>query len=153
TEGYLSRDLSTYLEPAEGSAVSFQGVYPSAFLTPRAEVLPAWHLVGGLDKLEPAEVNKTDPEDGYPVALRDWIRRDGLTCLKIKLRGNDPAWDYERLVRVGAIAREEGVLWLTTDFNCTVTDPAYVTEILDKLLIEAPDTYGRILYVEQPFPY
>ena len=91
--------------------------------------------------------------DGYPVVLRDWIREDGLKCLKIKLRGNDAAWDYERLVQVGKIAVEEGCDWLTADFNCTVTDPAYVCEILDKLMVEEPRLSGMLLYVEQPFPY
>ena len=43
--------------------------------------------------------------------------------------------------------------WLTSDFNCTVTDPAYVNAILDRLLWEQPRLYGMILYVEQPFPY
>jgi L-alanine-DL-glutamate epimerase-like enolase superfamily enzyme len=87
------------------------------------------------------------------VLLRDWIRRDGLKCLKVKLRGNDPAWDYQRLVRVGQIGVEEDVHWLSADFNCTVTDPAYVNEILDRLVCEQPRLYGMILYVEQPFPY
>ena len=93
------------------------------------------------------------PDDGYPGLLADWIRTDGLTCLKIKLRGNDAEWDYDRLVKVGAIAVENGVLWLTADFNCTVTDPVYVNEILDRLGAEHPRLYGMILYVEQPFPY
>ncbi|MFH1084142.1 MAG: hypothetical protein V1772_00060, partial [Chloroflexota bacterium] len=61
--------------------------------------------------------------------------------------------DYQRLVRVGAIAVEEGVHWLTADFNCTVTDVAYVNNILDRLLAERPRLYGMLLYVEQPFPY
>ena len=82
-----------------------------------------------------------------------WIARDGLKCLKIKLRGNDARWDYERLVRVGEIAIAGGVNWLTADFNCSVTDPAYVEAILDRLLAEHPRIYGMILYVEQPFPY
>jgi len=56
-------------------------------------------------------------------------------------------------VCVGQIAIEEGVDWLTTDFNCMVTDPAYVNEILDRLVLEHPRIYGMILYVEQPFPY
>ena len=43
--------------------------------------------------------------------------------------------------------------WLTTDFNCTVTDPAYVNTILDRLVRDEPRIYGMILYVEQPFPY
>jgi L-alanine-DL-glutamate epimerase-like enolase superfamily enzyme len=87
------------------------------------------------------------------VLLRDWIQRDGLRCLKIKLCGNDAAWDYARIVSVGNLAVETGVLWLTADFNCTVTDPAYVTEILDRLLWEQPRIYGMLLYIEQPFPY
>jgi hypothetical protein len=57
------------------------------------------------------------------------------------------------LVRIGAIAQDLGVEYLTTDFNCTVTDPAYVNEILDRLELEELETFRRILYVEQPFPY
>jgi L-alanine-DL-glutamate epimerase-like enolase superfamily enzyme len=110
-------------------------------------------LIGGLDPLDASELTGREPNDAYPVLLRDWIRRDGLQCLKIKLRGNDSVWDYARLNRVGDIAREEGVPWLTADFNCTVTDPAYVNEILDRLQHDARDTFDRLLYVEQPFPY
>ncbi len=150
---YLNHDLSRYLTPAAGSGVSFAGAYPDDFLRPRHDELPAWHLVGGLDPVEPAELDGSEPHDGYPVLLRDWVRRDGLTCLKVKLRGTDEAWDYGRLVQVGSLAVEEGVAWLSADFNCTVTDPAYVTAILDRLLREQPRVYGMLLYVEQPFPY
>ena len=94
-----------------------------------------------------------EPDDGYPVHLREWIENDGLNCLKIKLRGNDQEWDYQRLVKIGGIAQEMNVAHLTTDFNCTVTDPDYVNQILDRLKQEFPQTYGLILYVEQPFPY
>ena len=90
---------------------------------PRPEPLPAWHLVGGKDPLDASELTGAEPDDGYPVLLRDWIRRDGLKCLKVKLRGDDAAWDYDRLVKVGRIAVEEGVDWLTADFNCTVARP------------------------------
>ena len=132
----------------------FAGQYPADFLASNPPTrLPAWHLVGGLDPLDASELTGDEPDDGYPVLLADWIGRDGLTCLKVKLRGNDAAWDYERLVRVGEIAVAQGVLWLTADFNCTVTDPAYVNEILDRLVLEHPRIYGMILYVEQPFPY
>jgi hypothetical protein len=71
----------------------------------------------------------------------------------VKLRGIDAKWDYERLVHVGQIAIEKDVQWLSADFNCTVTDPAYVNEILDRLRVESPRVYDMILYVEQPFPY
>ena len=71
----------------------------------------------------------------------------------MKLRGNDYTWDYQRLTKVGEIAVQYNVDWLTSDFNCMVTDPQYVTELLDRLCLEHPRIYGMILYVEQPFPH
>lgn len=154
TPAFLRFDLSRYLQPAPEAAVSFRDRYPADFLLPRRrERLVAWHLVGGLDALEPSELTGDEPKDGYPVLLSDWIRRDGLKCLKVKLRGTDAAWDYDRLVRVGRIALAQDVHWLSADFNCTVQDPAYVNEILDRLREEYPRIYGMLLYVEQPFPY
>lgn len=151
---FMNTDLAAYLEPAPGSGVSFQERYPASYLLDHPAVtLPAWHLVGGLDPLEPEDLIGSEPDDGYPVLLEDWIRRDGLKCLKIKLRGNDPDWDYQRIKAVGRIAVEHNVDWLTTDFNCTVEDPAYVNRILDRLQQEHPRLYGMLLYVEQPFPY
>jgi L-alanine-DL-glutamate epimerase-like enolase superfamily enzyme len=151
---FMNVDLSAYLTPADGASVLFRGRYPEEFLVrPRLETLPAWHLIGGKDPIEPAELTGGEPDDGYPVLLRDWIRRDGLKCLKVKLRGDDFEWDCDRLNMVGKIATEERVDWLTADFNCTVDDPRYVNEILDRLLKEQPRVYGMLLYVEQPFPY
>jgi L-alanine-DL-glutamate epimerase-like enolase superfamily enzyme len=151
---WMNRDLAAFLSPAPDTCISFAGQYPEHYLVrPRSEVLPAWHLVGGKDWLERQDMDAPAPGDEHPYLLRDWIRRDGLKCLKVKLRGNDAPWDYARLVAVGKIAIEEGVDWLTTDFNCMVTDVAYVNEILDRLLTEFPRIYGMILYVEQPFPY
>jgi L-alanine-DL-glutamate epimerase-like enolase superfamily enzyme len=151
---FMNRDLSHFLEPVEKSAASFAGFFPDAFLSPEPKpALRAWHLVGGVDPVQPNELTGREPQDGYPVLLRDWIRRDGLKCLKIKLRGNDPHWDYERLLSVGRISLEEGVEWLSADFNCMVQEPGYVTEMLDRLRDENPRLYGMLLYVEQPFPY
>jgi len=151
---FMNADLSHFLEPAEGVDFSFAGKYPADFLQhPPATALPAWHLVGGKDLLDSSELAGTEPDDGFPVLLTDWIKRDGLTCLKVKLCGSDYFWDYERLVRVGKIALENNALWLSSDFNCTVTDPAYVNEVLDRLMREYPRIYEMILYVEQPFPY
>jgi len=151
---FMNSDLSRFLKPTDDVDFSFEGKYPADFLTfPPAKTLPAWHLVGGKDLLDASELTGKEPDDGYPVLLPDWIKRDGLKCLKVKLRGNDSAWDVDRLVRVGEIALENNVLWLTSDFNCTVTDPVYVNNILDRLIIEYPRIYQMILYVEQPFPY
>jgi L-alanine-DL-glutamate epimerase-like enolase superfamily enzyme len=151
---FMSRSLGDLLQPAEGTVVSFKGKFPQDFLIKqRPQRLPAWHLVGGLDLLDKSELTGKEPKDGYPVVLPDWIETDGLNCLKIKLRGNDADWDYQRTVRVGQIAIAHDVDWLTADFNCTVSDPAYVNTILDRLCDEHPRIYGKILYVEQPFPY
>ena len=160
TTEFMNRDLAVFLKPASGN-VSFQGKFPADYLVAHPpEALVAWHLVGGLDPLELQElhsgsagVSLAQEQDGYPVLLEDWIRRDGLKCLKLKLRGNDPDWDYQRLLNVGAIAIRNAVNWLSADFNCTVTDPEYVNAILDRLRDQQPRIYGMILYVEQPFPH
>jgi L-alanine-DL-glutamate epimerase-like enolase superfamily enzyme len=151
---FLEKDLAYFLEPACDTAVSFANKYPDHFLLAKPpRQLPAWHLVGGLDLLEHDELTGTEPNDGYPVVLTDWIRSDGLKCLKIKLRGNDSDWDYERLLRVGKIALQTGVEHLSADFNCTVQEPGYVNQILDRLRADHPQIWDLLLYVEQPFPY
>ncbi len=147
---FLNRPLQDYFDGDQ----RFAGRQPCDFLEPvPGSTLPAWHLVGGLDPIEEEEARGADPQDGYPVLLRDWIERDGLECLKIKLRGDDPSWDWDRLLRVGRIAEECGASWLSADFNCTVTDPEYVRAMLERLLREHPRLFGMLLYVEQPFPY
>lgn len=154
TRQYMNRSLSAYLEADEHSDVDFRGKYPADYFTyPRPSTLAAWHLVGGLDPLEISELMGHDPNDGHPVLLDDWITQDGLTCLKIKLRGNDAEGDYNRMVQVGEIAQSRDVRWLSADFNCTVTNPSYVNDILDRLASENEEIYEMILYVEQPFPY
>ncbi|MCB1227763.1 MAG: hypothetical protein KDK99_18235 [Verrucomicrobiales bacterium] len=151
---WMRRDLADFVQPAKGADWSFRGRYPAEFLIEKpAMVMPVWHLVGGVDALEAADLTGSEPDDGYPVTLPDWIEQDGLKCLKVKLRGTDAEWDMERLKRVGRIGLGRGVSWLSADFNCTVRDPAYVNEILDQLLRDEPEIFSRILYVEQPFPY
>ncbi len=151
---FMNRDLADYLIPETPRQALFPKKFPQDFLLAKpAPKLRAWHLVGGLDPLEPEDLTGSEPSDGYPVLLRDWIKRDGLKCLKIKLRGTDAAWDLQRLIKVGKIALEQDVDWLSADFNCTVNEASYVNDVLDRLRDQHPRTYGMILYVEQPFPY
>jgi len=151
---YMNRDLAYFLDPAEDEPVSFAGLYPADFFSARrAEQLPVWHLVGGLDPLDASQVNGIPVDDHEPTLLAEWIERDGIDSLKVKLRGNDAEWDYQRLAEVSRIAGAHGQFYLTADFNCTVTEPAYVNDVLDRLREEHPEAYDSILYVEQPFPY
>ena len=154
---FMNRDLKWFFEGSgetDGSFDAFEGRYPRDYLVSQApKQLPVWHLVGGLDPITREERIGTEPDDGYPVVLEQWIERDGLKCLKIKLRGNDSEWDYERLVSIGQVSLKHDVSSLTADFNCTVDEPQYVNEILDRLASEQAEIYRRLLYVEQPFPY
>lgn len=151
---FMNHDLSWYYTPEYQK--QFTGKYPEDYLVPRDSVpteLVAWHLVGAKDALEEKDLTGDEPNDGYPIVLRDWIKSDGLQCLKIKLTGLDSKWDYERTVRVGNIALETGVKYLCADFNCTVKNTAYVCDFLDRLSMEHPEISDMILYLEQPFPY
>ena len=146
---YLSKDLAWYFRD-EG----FAGKYPDDYLLkPRMNKLPVWHLVGGKDLLYDSERGGNEPNDGYPVTLTEWIERDGLNCLKIKLTGIDAEWDFQRCKDIGQIAMRYNCQALSLDLNCQVKDPEYVNALLDRLKNECPDIYKLILYVEQPFPY
>jgi L-alanine-DL-glutamate epimerase-like enolase superfamily enzyme len=149
---HLTRDLASFFGRPDDDR--FRGRFPADFLVadpPRR--LPAWHLVGGLDPLTASDRTGGEPDDGHPVTLEQWIAADGLTCLKVKLRGTDLAWDVDRLVRIGDIGIPRGVRHFCADFNCTVQDPAYVLAALDAVAASRPELAARLLYVEQPFPY
>ena len=154
TSDWMNDDLTAYLDPADGTSITFQNRYPDHYLLPkRDDRLPAWHSVGGNDLLLDSERTGEEPDDGYPVVLPDWIHTDGLNCLKIKLTGESEGWDYDRIVEIGKIAIEHNATWLSTDFNCTVKSADYVNDILDRLMIDHSRIFQMILYVEQPFPY
>ena len=77
---YMEHDLAWFYGDD-----SFAGKYPSDYFVSVSDTLPVWHLVGGKDLLTEAELTGNEPDDGYPVTLTEWIKRDGLTCLKIKI--------------------------------------------------------------------
>jgi len=151
---HMSSDLSRYL----GSG--FKGVYPSQFL--RQEYLPEiplFHLVGGLDLLHEEEVDKTFPRDGIPNSLDKWIERDGVFCLKVKLRGRDMVWDIERTLEVSRIYHDvrgrvrkdlPGRPFLSADTNEQCESPEYILEYLRKLQEKKEGVFDEILYIEQP---
>ncbi len=147
---FVPHDLSTYLGP------EFKGEYLDRYtLREPKPSMPLYHLVGALDPLTTAEV--ADPvNDGLPETLGEWIIADGLTHLKIKLAGDDLAWDVARVAAVEAAAAEaqdhRGCSeWnYSLDFNERCASVDYVLEFLQRLMERAPAALRRVQYVEQP---
>lgn len=147
---YCPHDLSRYLDD------DFRGEYLDRYtlrdIRPR---MPLYHLVGALDPLTRADVNQPINE-GLPETLGEWIARDGLTHLKIKLNGDDLGWDVARVVRVEHVAEEvQGRRrcdqWhYSLDFNEKCRDVEYVLEFLARLGEDAPLALERVQYIEQP---
>ncbi len=148
---HCSFDLSRWLGPA------YRGRYLSEYLSPRFEsTVPLFHLVGGGDKLTRAELDDTDPQDGLPVSLDEWIESDGVYCFKVKLKGTSLDWDVARVVAVSQVVEEElakrrrDTYFLSVDSNEMCPDPDYVVEMLEAIRERAPRAYDALLYVEQP---
>ncbi|MFH1612486.1 MAG: enolase C-terminal domain-like protein [bacterium] len=148
---FMEKDLSYYL------GNNYKGEYISNYLKKDyCEKVPVFHLVGGLDKLRETEINDKDPKDGIPVTLDQWIKRDGLICLKIKLQGNNLKWDLDRTCEVVSIAHEiqsqygKNELYFSADTNEQCEHPDYIVEYLMKLKDLSPIAFKELLYVEQP---
>ena len=142
----MSDDLAAYL-----GAADFKGRYPCDFLSYGASRIPAWHAVGGLDALSGEATASNEAEKGVPATLDEWIRKDRLSRLKIKLSGTDFEWDYERVMNVVDVSMPRGVTKLGMDFNGTVTDPQYVINLLVRVCRDRPDVLDALSYIEEPF--
>jgi L-alanine-DL-glutamate epimerase-like enolase superfamily enzyme len=146
----MTHDVSRYLGP------EFRGArVDQALLPKRRERIPVFHSVGGLDPLEVKDVVRPIG-DGLPETLRDWIRRDGLVRIKIKLQGDDLASDVERMLTIDRIAsavqaeRRVADLAYSLDFNERCPNVQYVLDFLHRTRARSPEGFRRILYVEQP---
>jgi L-alanine-DL-glutamate epimerase-like enolase superfamily enzyme len=147
---YVNRDIGSYLNQ------DFAGEYLDRYTLrePKAR-MPLYHLVGALDPLEDADITKR-LNDGLPETLGEWIKADGLTHLKIKLNGDDLAWDVDRVVRVESAAAEAQAPrgckeWkYSLDFNEKCSSVEYVLEFLAKAKERSPQALERVQYIEQP---
>lgn len=148
---YMEHDLSFYL----GS--EFRGRYISDYLQSHySERLPIFHLVGALDKLTRDEVDANDPRDGLPVSLEEWIERDGVYCLKVKLSGIDIDWDVKRTKAIADLASEvlkgkgHDKFYLSADSNEMNPSPDATLKYLKGLKRISPLAFDNLLYIEQP---
>jgi L-alanine-DL-glutamate epimerase-like enolase superfamily enzyme len=143
---WLEQDLSTYLDER------FRGESLAAYsLTKPKAKLPLYHLVGALDALTDADV-KERLNDGLPNTLGEWIVKDELTHLKVKLNGNDASWDIERILAIDrvATATSSRPFRYSLDFNEQCPNVEYLLEVLRRVKEKSAACFDRVAYVEQP---
>lgn len=146
---HLGHDLSHYLDSA------YRGVHLGDLIATRpVDSLPLYHLVGALDPLTEADVDQP-VGDGLPETLDEWIKRDGLSHLKIKLAGDDLEWDVQRVAGVYRVATETSPRppepWsFSLDFNERCENEGYVLAMLEKLAATEPESLACLRYIEQP---
>jgi L-alanine-DL-glutamate epimerase-like enolase superfamily enzyme len=147
---FVHRDLSEYL------GAEFAGEYLDRYtLRQPKSRMPLYHLIGALDPLTDADLARRI-DDGLPETLPEWIAADGLTHLKIKLNGDDLAWDVERVVSIERVAAEAQAArgcaqWCySADFNEKCANVEYVLDFLARVGEQSPAAHKRLQYIEQP---
>jgi L-alanine-DL-glutamate epimerase-like enolase superfamily enzyme len=147
---WMNADLSRYLD--EGFRDKWLDEFTLRQPKPR---MPLYHLIGALDALTDADV-KERLDDGLPNTLREWIVRDELTHLKIKLNGSDARWDIDRVLAIDRVASEVQAQrscsrwYYSLDFNEQCADVEYLLEVLRSIQSSNPLAFERSMYVEQP---
>lgn len=147
---FVRYDLAHYLNS------EFRGEYLDPYIlsapTPRIRM---YHSVGASDPLTQSEVKK-HIGDGLPETLEAWIPYNGVTAIKIKLNGNDLAWDVDRVaaidrVTVAAQAKRGVRDWIySLDFNERCPNVQYLLDFEHQLKGKAPVAFDRVQYIEQP---
>jgi L-alanine-DL-glutamate epimerase-like enolase superfamily enzyme len=147
---YTNTDIAVYLDE------QFAGEYLDRYTLRRPKAsMPLYHLVGALDPLTESDIAQR-LNDGLPETLPEWIHADGLTHLKIKLNGDDLAWDVHRVVSIERVAAEAQTArgcsrWsYSADFNERCANVEYVLGWLAKIGEQSPQALERLQYIEQP---
>lgn len=143
----LGPDLSAFL------GADFRGERLDKYILkkPRPSV-NLYHSVGGADPLTSQDIVKP-VGDGLPETLPEWIKYNGLHHIKIKLQGDELAWDIDRVVGIDRIAQETRpeIDWrYCVDFNERCPNVEYLLEFLRKVKEKTPKGFVRIEYIEQP---
>ncbi|GAA0924373.1 enolase C-terminal domain-like protein [Nonomuraea longicatena] len=84
--------------------------------------------------------------------LREWLVRDGIRHVKVKLSGRDPREDAARVVEVHRVLRASvpGRISLSLDPNEGYATPADATRMIEHLA--AAEAFADVGYMEQPVP-
>ncbi|MGA2035422.1 MAG: enolase C-terminal domain-like protein [Thermoguttaceae bacterium] len=147
---FVNGDLGQYL------TAEFAGEYLDRYTLRQPKPrMPLYHLIGALDPLTEGDIQQPIG-DGLPETLAQWIVLNGLTHLKIKLNGDDLAWDVDRVVAVERVAAETQAArdcrhWCySADFNERCASVDYVLAFLAQVQERSPVALQRLQYLEQP---
>ena len=147
---FVRYDLSHYLTP------EFRGEYLDRYILQKpTSRIRMYHSVGASDPLTADDVKKP-VGDGLPETLEEWIPYSGVTAFKIKLNGDNLAWDVERVAaidRVASRAEEKRKFpgWIySLDFNERCPNVQYLLAFEHRLKGKAPSAFARVQYIEQP---
>ena len=111
---FLTHSLDHYLGD------EFRGERLHTYIRPTpVEKLPLYHLVGALDPITDSDIRER-VNDGLPETLPEWIRYNGLLRIKIKLAGNDVAWDVNRVAAVHRATAETQQKRGVTGWYCSL---------------------------------
>ncbi|MDA3948798.1 MAG: hypothetical protein PF508_06175 [Spirochaeta sp.] len=173
TEKWMNHDLAYHFDA--GTEAPFSGRYPADYLvSPAVTRQRVWHLVGCEDAVlagtggpgrHAAHAMHGAPAGGAipPLSLQEWVQRDGVEYLKIKLRGQDLDADIQRIhdvvhaVTVGPVgcdARGKNssgtVRGFSLDLNRTPVSADYTHNLFDAIESSVPAFFERLMYVEEP---
>jgi L-alanine-DL-glutamate epimerase-like enolase superfamily enzyme len=147
---FMRFDLEHYLGP------DYKGKYLSDYVLQQpAARIALYHSVGAADPIVESDIQKPI-QDGLPETLPEWIRYNGIKRIKIKLNGDDLAWDVERVVHIDRATSETqaklGVSewYYSLDFNERCPNVAYLLDFLRQLKAKTASGFERIQYIEQP---
>jgi L-alanine-DL-glutamate epimerase-like enolase superfamily enzyme len=148
---FVRYDLEHYLGRSEFRGEFLDG-YVLGKMAPRVRM---FHSVGASDALTPGEVKKPVGDD-LPETLEAWIPYSGIRAIKIKLNGNDLAWDVDRVASIHSVtaaaqAKRGFRDWVySLDFNERCPNVQYVLEFEHRLKEKSPQAFGLVQYLEQP---
>ena len=147
---FMNHDLSHYL------GNEYKGRYPSDYLLAKPKSrMPLCHLISAVDPITVSE-NAKPINDGLPETLPEWINKNGLTYLKIKLNGDDLKWDVERMRHINQVTSEtqkKRVVEQWTyipNFNEKCPNVDYYFAFLRQVREQMPDGFRRTEELTNP---
>lgn len=131
-----------------------RGHWPAELLTAPRDHLVVQHVVATADQLDGPDADPGHP----PASLREWVARDRISSLKLKVDVHDPAATAERIAAAHEItcrtlgADDPAVVRIALDANEACHDLDGINDLLDLLESAHPAVRASIDTLEQPTP-